>query len=631
MNIKKVDDKPMVIHTKEKAKLHMHEPKKAEIKAANTYTVSRGPNVGKASIGKTRSSTVHTVGNVKRSMFNQYRAALNESKRSIKTKTSSIKVAGAAGAQTALSQVEGGDEIRDAAMIAHVATRPAVNASAKGAELFRRQAVEQAKKRIKKANSAKKIGKKGAKDATKRAAKGTAKKVAKETSKETAKVAAKEGGKLAAKLATDASVAVAGTVAGAETGPAAPLIGIAAGMVAGEAVGIQMDIADAKANSRNRKIRFFLDKMKEEDKQQDSVAKLVRDLILNKMALPIKKLAVAAGALLLVMVLMIAVTILPVVGIITILYNSPFAFFLPPLEDGDTVTTVCSAYVQDFNRDVQSQADSHPNCDIGKVVYVDFEGESASNYEDIISVYMVKYGVEDTATIMNDTSKDRLKEVFDDMCSYTTSTGSETIENDDGTSTTQTVYYVNVKLKTYADMIVEYSFDDDRIELVEQMMQMFGSASGVTPQSKLSQTEINEFIKDIDFADEKQKKAVVFALSRVGYPYSQAQRHSGKAYDCSSLAYYAWLDAGVDISYGGASTAGYEAQGLSEAGKEATFDEMQPGDLIFFSYEETGGFRNIGHVGMYVGKGMFVDARGTKYGVVFREVPTSNIVFIGRP
>ena len=38
---------------------------------------------------------------------------------------------------------------------------------------------------------------------------------------------------------------------------------------------------------------------------------------------------------------------------------------------------------------------------------------------------------------------------------------------------------MNVKLKTYADMIVEYSFDDDRIELVEQMMQMFGSASGV--------------------------------------------------------------------------------------------------------------------------------------------------------
>ena len=32
MKIKKVDDKPMVIHTKEKAKIHAHEPKGAKIK-----------------------------------------------------------------------------------------------------------------------------------------------------------------------------------------------------------------------------------------------------------------------------------------------------------------------------------------------------------------------------------------------------------------------------------------------------------------------------------------------------------------------------------------------------------------------------------------------------------------------
>ncbi len=55
MKIKKVDDKPMVIHTKKKAK---------------------------------------------KGMFRQYRAALKESKQSIKTKNSSIKVAGTAGAQT---------------------------------------------------------------------------------------------------------------------------------------------------------------------------------------------------------------------------------------------------------------------------------------------------------------------------------------------------------------------------------------------------------------------------------------------------------------------------------------------------------------------------------------------------
>ena len=47
MKIKKVDDKPMVIHTKEKAKIHAHEPKGAKIKGSKknrkgsvTFTVS---------------------------------------------------------------------------------------------------------------------------------------------------------------------------------------------------------------------------------------------------------------------------------------------------------------------------------------------------------------------------------------------------------------------------------------------------------------------------------------------------------------------------------------------------------------------------------------------------------------
>ena len=43
MKIKKVDDKPMVIHTKEKAKIHAHEPKGAKIKGSNIYTVEKGP------------------------------------------------------------------------------------------------------------------------------------------------------------------------------------------------------------------------------------------------------------------------------------------------------------------------------------------------------------------------------------------------------------------------------------------------------------------------------------------------------------------------------------------------------------------------------------------------------------
>lgn len=620
MKIKKVDDKPMVIHTKKKAELHTHMARHVEVKGANVLTSSRGDKGRTISgISKNRLAKTKMSERGRKGMAAHLRSAIMESKKSVKTKTGSIRIAGSAGVQTALSQMEGGDEIRDAAHVANVVGMPAVRIAGGTPDIAKKHAIEAAKKRIKKAKAGKKIAKKTAKD--------TAKKAAKDTAKETAKLAAKETAKVTAKTAATA----AGTAAGAEAGPLAPVIGVAVGEAVGEKVGEEIDKANVKANSRSRKIRFFLDKMKENDKQQDSVGKMVRDLLLNSLSIPVKKMTKAVAGFFLMLVLLIAVTVTPIVGGIAVLYNSPFAFFLPPLEEGDTVTTVTSAYMQDFNREINDLINKHSGCDIGQIVYVDAEGQQAGNYNDIIAVYMVKYGVEDTATIMNDTSKMRLKEVFDDMCSYTTSTGSEQIKQDDGKKVKQTVFYVNVKLKHYTDMITEYAFDDNRKELVAQMMSMFGSSTGVTPQSSLTQKEIDDWVKDIK--DAKQKKAVTFALTRVGYPYSQELRHSGRAYDCSSLVYYAWLEAGVDISYGGATTAGYEAQGLDLAGKGVRYEDIQPGDLIFYCFDPNeGGYLHIGHVAIYVGNGMMVDARDTAYGVVFRQVVAPDcIVFVGRP
>lgn len=620
MKIKKVDDKPMVIHTKKKAELHTHMARHVEVKGANVLTSSRGDKGRTISgISKNRLAKTKMPERGRKGMAAHLRSAIMESKKSVKTKTGSIRIAGSAGVKTALSQMEGGDEIRDAAHVANVVGMPAVRIAGGTPDIAKKHAIEAAKKRIKKAKAGKKIAKKTAKD--------TAKKAAKDTAKETAKLAAKETAKVTAKTAATA----AGTAAGAEAGPLAPVIGVAVGEAVGKKVGEEIDKANVKANSRSRKIRFFLDKMKENDKQQDSVGKMVRDLLLNRLSIPAKKMTKAVAGFFLMLVLLIAVTVTPIVGVIAVLYNSPFAFFLPPLEEGDTVTTVTSAYMQDFNREINDLINKHSGCDTGQIVYVDAEGQQAGNYNDIIAVYMVKYGVEDTAIIMNDTSKMRLKEVFDDMCSYTTSTGSEQIKQDDGKKVKQTVFYVNVKLKHYTDMITEYAFDDNRKELVAQMMSMFGSSTGVTPQSSLTQKEIDDWVKDIK--DAKQKKAVTFALTRVGYPYSQELRHSGRAYDCSSLVYYAWLEAGVDISYGGATTAGYEAQGLDLAGKGVRYEDIQPGDLIFYCFDPNeGGYLHIGHVAIYVGNGMMVDARDTAYGVVFRQVVAPDcIVFVGRP
>ena len=609
MKIKKVDDKPMVIHTKEKAEIHSHEPKKAEINGSNIYTVQRDPRIASTKVNDNtdkkkiyRKSTVHQA-EKKEKGLSKFKRNIRESKTSIKTKNTNLHIAGRTGALAAgavTEQVEGGQEVSQAAYLAYEVSRPVTGTASRGASLFRKKAAAEAKKRIKKVEAGKKLAKK----TVKKAASNTAKTAVKETAKETAKTTAKVTTKTTAK--------------------------------------------DAKMANRSRKIKFFLDKMKAQENQTDSVAKLVKDLIVRKAVLWVKAAAPVIGLVLLLLVLLVAVVAVPVIAAIAILYNSPFALFLPPLESGDTVQTVTSAYVQEFNRDVNTQVNEHTGYDLGELVYVDYEGmdENPSNYYDIMAVYMVKYGIGDTATVMNDKSKGWLQTVVNDMCSYTTSNGTKDVEETDAdgnvTTVTKSVLYVNVTLKSYRDMISVYGFNSDQVEMLEQIMSPefmgqlgyagsgSGGGGGSPGVSSMTEEEINAVLSKI--TDSRLKTVCSYALHRVGYPYSQELRDSGNYYDCSSLAYYSWKDAGVDISHGGATTAAAEAQGLDEAGKTVSYDQMQPGDLIFYSFTSNGRYKNISHVAVYVGDGKVVEALNENSGVVYRDVASvGKIVVIGRP
>ena len=366
MKIKKVDDKPMVIHTKEKAKIHAHEPKGAKIKGSNIYTVERGPKTigAKVSDDKKKSyrkSTIHQSES-KNKRLSRFERNYRESNTSIKTKNTNLHIAGRTGALAAgavTEQMEGGQEVSQAAYLAYEASRSVTGTASKGAALFRKKAAAEAKKRIKKVEAGKKLAKKTAK----KAAKDTAKAVAKETAKETAKTTAK----VAAKTATKTAATAAGTAV-------APGVGTAIGMAAGYAAGVSIEVKDEKMTNRSRKIKFFLDKMKAQENQTDSVAKLVKDLIVRKAITWVKAAAPVVGLVLLLLVLVVAMIAVPVIAVIAILYNSPFALFLPPLESGDTVQTVTSAYVQEFNRDVNTKVNEHTGYDLGELVYVDYEG-----------------------------------------------------------------------------------------------------------------------------------------------------------------------------------------------------------------------------------------------------------------
>ena len=456
----------------------------------------------------------------------------------------------------------------------------------------------------------------------KQLAKRSGRKVVRKTSKKMAKDNGRKVAKESAKIATKAGTAVAGSVAGPE--------GTLIGMAAGEAAGMKIDNTFYKAEQRSRMMKFFMDKLKPNEEQNDSLFKVVRSMVRNKMTFIIKR-AVSLLAPLITPILIIVISATGIVfAVITVLYNSPFALFLPPLESGDTIQLVTTQYVSEFNQEVQALIDEHKDADKGRKVYVDYEGMNSepSNYYDIMSVYMVKYGYENIATKMNETNKQNLKAVFDDMCKYTT----ENVTEKKGKKKTKYLE-VRITLKTYTEMATEYQFDEDRTATLNQLMSAYitNNPSGGSQisglQGSLTPQEISNITDKI--SNSTQKVVASFVLSKVGYPYSQPLRNSGKAFDCSSLAYYAWKSAGVDISFGGGTTAAAEAEGLKD--KIMKEKNLQPGDLIFYSYTTNGRYKNISHVGIYVGNGKMVEAVDEAHGVCLGNYHNGGLVMICRP
>lgn len=714
MNIKKVDDKPMVIHTKEKPKVHVKGAPEAKIKGRNILTVQHGPkiagSVAEKSVAadgkiKLKRSSVHVTNkrktvqaktaadgmeyrgrngggtvqdrkgngttqgrsgsteqgrssgaathgryegktaqgryadrntqgrqgkeqevrqsvNKENRMYNQYRIAKAEKEAAVKKKSALPSGIASVAAGTALDEMEGGREVHDAYMSAYTLAKPATNAVDAGRNLYRSQVAKAKQDKLKKKQSGSRIREKTIKESAVKTARKTAQAAAKETAKETGKKAAKETTKAAAKTAA----ATAGTGAG----------GVLAGIAAGEAAGIAMDKRDVKNSTRNRMIKLFVAKLRQED-NQDSIGKALKDIVLMRFSMMAKYIVRYVGLFLLALFAVVALIALPIIAVIAIIYNSPFAIFFPSISSGETTQEVLSAYVSEFNDEVNAELADYSGYDTSEKIYVNFEGSGTpDNFCDILMVYMVKYGDGDTATDMTDKAKQNLKAVFDDMCSFRITSRTDTETDDEGSTTTTTVKEVNVELKTCYDMISVYGFNAEEQDMLAELMKpeylaMLGyTGGGGDPGETISPEQYQAIVDAI--SDENGRKVVAFALSKVGYPYSQAYRDSGNYYDCSSLAYYAWRSAGVSIMYEGSNTAASEGKLCYDNNLLVNYDEMQPGDLIFYSYDRNGRFMSITHVAIYVGNGKVVEAANARLGVVYRPVQgRSSIVFIGRP
>lgn len=164
-----------------------------------------------------------------------------------------------------------------------------------------------------------------------------------------------------------------------------------------------------------------------------------------------------------------------------------------------------------------------------------------------------------------------------------------------------------VKNMNYEDYIALGKLTEEQEELLREAM------------SEEFRSEIPSFGVGSDVAN--------LALTKVGCQYSQDRRYEEGFYDCSSLVQRCYAEFGINLP----AIASTQGQYIVEHGLEVTEDMLEPGDLIFYSYEQNGEFRNISHVAIYIGNGRIVHAANTARGVVNDPFNPSNIGLYGRP
>lgn len=160
---------------------------------------------------------------------------------------------------------------------------------------------------------------------------------------------------------------------------------------------------------------------------------------------------------------------------------------------------------------------------------------------------------------------------------------------------------------TYEDVISAGSLSEEQKELLAEMM--------------------SDETWDTYYSNAGGQAVADMARTKIGCHYDQDRRMEEGYYDCSSLVYRLYKEIGIELPLIASDQGKYCYENAMLVNKK----ELQPGDLIFYSYEFNNQFRNISHVAIYVGDGKMVHAANTDRGVVEDDLRTESVVFYARP
>jgi cell wall-associated NlpC family hydrolase len=353
----------------------------------------------------------------------------------------------------------------------------------------------------------------------------------------------------------------------------------------------------------------------------------------------------------------IVVVIIIIIAVIVALVSSPLAIFS---NDSDGTTPTISEIVQQINSEYSGKI-TGIIADAGDVDEVIVEGETASsdytvgNWIDVLGVFSVKSTVTTSEeefvplVYMEDRQISDLKDVFWSMNIISHEIVTETVEPNPAPSasaalssspspepTPETIrkLVISIDCKTYEQGAQIYGFSDEKIEVLKELMKpdylpMFMDICGMDSYVGLTPDQIGNLLGDLP-EGELGSVIVQYAVSRLGDPYSMSKRGQGSYVDCSYFARWCYQQAGVSTFT--APTAASQAKDCVDTGLCVSYANIQPGDLIFWSFKKNGRFMNVSHVGIYVGDGYVIDASSSRGMVVYRPVfGESSIVVCGRP
>lgn len=108
------------------------------------------------------------------------------------------------------------------------------------------------------------------------------------------------------------------------------------------------------------------------------------------------------------------------------------------------------------------------------------------------------------------------------------------------------------------------------------------------------------------------------AMTRLGDPYSKSKRGQGDYVDCSYLVKWAYAQQGIELP----PTAASQAKYCFENGYTISKEDLQPGDLVFWTNKtrDTGRWNEIHHVAIYAGNNKIVEAKPSGGGVVVDDM-----------